>query len=248
MCLRRSSSYAALLLVVLACRVQFASGQESINMPGVENSVGFLTSGTSIEPRTTSESSPMIHRSLGDWTFMFHANAFLVDIQQSGPRGRDKLFSTNWLMPMVTRQFGRQTLTFRTMLSLEPATITKGRYPLLLQTGETAYGISIVDGQHPHDFLIELTGRYDFRVAERTQVFVYGGPIGEAALGPPGFSHRASASENPVAVLGHHQQDATHIATNVITVGFAKGPLQIEASTFHGREPDENRWNLNTGK
>jgi hypothetical protein len=248
MCHRRSNRYAALILVFVACLVQLASGQQSINMPGVENSAGFLTSGTSIEPRTTSESSPMIHRSLGNWTFMFHANAFLADIQQSGPRGHDKLFSTNWLMPMVTRQFGRQTLTFRTMLSLEPATITKRRYPLLLQTGETAYGTSIIDGQHPHDFLMELTGRYDFKVTDGSQVFVYGGPVGEAALGPPGFPHRASASENPVAVFGHHQQDATHIATNVITLGFTQGPLQVEASTFHGREPDENRWNFNRGK
>ena len=115
MCHRRSSRYAALVLLFVACGVQLAFGQQSINMPGVENSVGFLTTGTSIEPRTTSESSPMIHRSLGDWTFMFHANAFLADIQQSGPRGHDKLFSTNWLMPMVTRQLGRQTLTLRTM-------------------------------------------------------------------------------------------------------------------------------------
>src|SRR5262249_25164666 len=124
---------------------QSASGQ-SANMPGVENSVGFLASGTSIEPRTTSESSAMIHTSLGNWTLMFHANAFLADIQQSGPRGRDKLFSANWLMPMVTRQFGRQTLSFRAMLSLEPATVTKRQYPLLFQTGETAYGLSIIDG------------------------------------------------------------------------------------------------------
>src|SRR5215813_9068278 len=121
MCLRRSSSYAALLLVVLACRVQFASGQESINMPGVENSVGFLSSGTSVEPRTTSESSPMIHKPLGNWTFMFHANAFAVDVQQTGLRGRDKFFASNWLMPALSREFGRQSVALRTMLSLEPA-------------------------------------------------------------------------------------------------------------------------------
>src|SRR6185436_6789131 len=79
--------------------------QTPANMPGVENSVGYIASGTSIEPRTTSESSPMLHGSLGNWTFMFHANAFLADIQQTGPKGKDRLFSTNWLMPMVTRQF-----------------------------------------------------------------------------------------------------------------------------------------------
>src|SRR5436190_19952047 len=92
-----------------------------MNMPGMaamEKPVGFLSSGTSVEPRVTSESASMIHKSLGSWTLMFHANVFLVDTQQSGPRGKDKLFSVNWLMPMVSRDFGRQTLTFRTMFSL----------------------------------------------------------------------------------------------------------------------------------
>jgi hypothetical protein len=222
--------------------------QEPVNMPGVENSVGYLASGTSIEPRTTSESQSMIHTSLGNWTAMFHANAFLSDIRQTGPRGGDKLFSTNWFMPMLTRQFGRNTLTFRTMLSLEPATVTKRMYPLLFQTGESAFGLSIVNGQHPHDFIMELSGRYDFRLSDHAQAFIYGGPAGEVALGPTGFPHRASSSENPVAAIGHHQEDSTHIATNVVTLGLTGGPVQIEASTFHGQEPDENRWNFNTGR
>ena len=52
--------------------------QEPVNMPGVENSVGYLASGTSIEPRTTSESESMIHTSLGNWSAMFHANAAIT--------------------------------------------------------------------------------------------------------------------------------------------------------------------------
>jgi hypothetical protein len=50
-----------------------------------------------------------------------------------------------------------------------------------------------------------------------------------------------------VAVLGHHQEDSTHVSDNVITAGFAGGPVQLEASTFHGREPNENRWNIDGG-
>src|SRR5436190_500598 len=244
---RRPGSLPALLTTCLWLAGTIVPGRAQMNMPGVENSVGFQASATSIEPLTTSESSSMLHRSLGNWTLMFHANAFVADIQQSGPRGRDKLFSTNWLMPMLIRQFGRQTLSVRTMLSFEPATISKRQYPLLLQTGESAYGLSIVDGQHPHDFVMELAGRYDFKLAEHSQVFAYGGPVGEPALGPTGFPHRSSASENPIAVLGHHGQDSTHIATNVVTLGFIQGPMQLEASTFHGREPNENRWNIDTG-
>src|SRR3989441_4777897 len=222
-----------------------------MTMPGMaamENSVGFLSSGTSVEPKNTSESAPMIHTSLGKWTFMFHANAFLADTQQSGPRGGDKLFSVNWLRRMVSRDFGRQTVTFRTMVSLEPATVTQRRYPELFQAGETAFGLPIVDGQHPHDLFMELAGRYDFRLSEKTRLFVYGGPIGGPPLGPTAYPHRASASENPLAILGHHQEDSTHISNSVITIGFAGGPIQLEASTFHGREPNENRWNIDKGK
>src|SRR2546425_3261691 len=87
-----------------------------MTMPGIaamENSVGFLSSGTSVEPKNTSESAPMIHTSLGKWTFMFHANAFLAGTQQSGPRGGDKLFSVNWLMPMVPNGLNRNSTLFR---------------------------------------------------------------------------------------------------------------------------------------
>ena len=241
-------TYLAILWIALAWRGNVAFAQESMSMPGVENSVGYLASGTSILPKSTSESSPMIHRTLGNWTLMLHANAMLVDVQQSGPRGEDKFFSSNWVMPMLKRESGRHSLTLRTMLSLEPATITRRRYPLLFQTGETAFGLSIINGQHPHDLIMELAGRYDFAVGERSQIFLYGGPVAEAALGPTPLPHRASASENPLAVLGHHQQDSTHIAANVITVGMSARFVQLEASTFHGREPNENRWNIDAGK
>ena len=227
---------------------QVSLAGQSMSMPGVENSVGYQSSGTSIEPTVTSESAPMIHRSLGNWTVMFHANAFMVSLQQKGNRGTDKVFSTNWVMPMAVRQFGRHSLMFRTMLSAEPATVTNRKYPLLFQTGETAYGLSIIDAQHPHDFVMELAAKYDFKIGERSQLFVYGGPVGEPALGPAAFPHRSSASENPLAVLGHHSQDSTHLSNNVITLGMTAGPVQLEASTFHGREPNENRWNIDKGK
>src|SRR6185436_16657079 len=48
--------------------------------------------------------------------------------------------------------------------------------------------------------------------------------------------------------LGHHTQDSTHVSNDVITLGFSGGPLQLEASTFRGREPNENRWNIDQGK
>jgi hypothetical protein len=105
-----------------------------------------------------------------------------------------------------------------------------------------------VDGQHPHDFFMEIAAMYDYRVSEKTLLSVYAAPIGDPALGPPAYPHRASASEDPMAPLGHHLQDSTHIADDVITVGLTHGFLRLEASGFHGREPDEYRWNIYDGK
>src|SRR5438034_9290959 len=242
--MKRQSASLLLWALLIAARQAHA---QTMDMQGVENTAGLISSGTSIEPKTTSEFSPMVHRPLGNWTLMFHANAFVASIQQSGPRGKDKLFSTNWFMPMLSRELGRHVIAFHPMLSLEPATVTKRRYPELFQLGETAYGLPIVDGQHPHELLMEIAGRYDFKLNEKAQLFIYGGPLGEPALGPTAYPHRASASENPVAALGHHQEDSTHLSLSVITLGFVQGPVQLEASTFHGQEPDEHRWNIDTG-
>ncbi|HXO37092.1 MAG TPA: hypothetical protein VN872_00560, partial [Candidatus Acidoferrum sp.] len=107
--------------------------QDMPDMPGMQHGsahdqpVTFIdeilhhdTAGTSAQPNSTNE--PMIMRVRGKWMFMFHGNAFLNALQQSGPRGYDKVFSTNWFMPMAQRQIGRGELTLRTMISLEPAT------------------------------------------------------------------------------------------------------------------------------
>jgi hypothetical protein len=135
----------------------------------------------------------------------------------------------------------------RAMVSLDPLTITQRSYPLLFQSGETAFGRPLTDAQHPHDALMELSVQYVRPVGERSLFTAYYAPVGDAALGPVAFPHRASAMELPQAALGHHWQDATHIASNVATVGFNYGGLRIEASGFSGREPDENRWNIDWG-
>ena len=203
------------------------------------------TGGTGVEPNSTP--FDMLMGSRDGWTFMFHGVAFLNYTQATGPRGQDKVFSTNWIMPMAQRQVGRGLLTLRTMLSFEPATVTKRQYPLLFQQGETAFGKAIVDGQHPHNFFMELAAIYDYRIGERTLLSFYAAPVGDPALGPVAFPHRESASEDPVAPLGHHLQDSTHISDDVITVGVTHGNFRLEASGFHGREPDEYRWDIDSG-
>ncbi len=203
------------------------------------------TAGTSAQPNSINE--PMIMRVWGKWMLMFHGTAFLNALQQSGPRGYDKAFSTNWFMPMAQRQIGRSQLTLRTMFSLESATVTERFYPLLFQQGETAFGKPINDGQHPHDFFMELAALYDLPLGHNALLSFYAAPVGDPAMGPSAYAHRASASENPVATLGHHLQDSTHIADDVVTGGLAYKNARIEVSGFHGREPDEFRWDIDSG-
>ena len=149
---------------------------------------------------------------------------------------------------MAQHRFGPGLFTIQTMLSLEPATVTDQRYPLLFQQGETAYGVPIADGQHPHNFFMELAVHYDLKLGERTLLSFYAAPVGDPALGPPAYPHRASALEDPVGTLGHHQEDSTHISDDVVTLGIAYRIVRIEASGFHGREPDEFRWDIDRGK
>ena len=204
------------------------------------------TSGTSIEPASTPV--PMLMTQRGSWRLMLHANIFAADTQQQADseRNRDAFFSTNWIMPMAQHQLGMNgkggELTVRAMFSLEPATVGDRNYPELFQQGETAFGAPIVDGQHPHDFIMELAALYDLPLSHNTLLSLYAAPVGDPAIGPTAYPHRQSASEDPIAALGHHQEDSTHIAFNVVTGGLTYRWARIELSGFHGGEPDEHRW------
>src|SRR5207237_10932632 len=75
---------------------------------------------------------------------------------------------------------------------------------------------------------------------------LYLAPSGEPALGPPAFMHRASAADNPAAPITHHWLDSTHISFGVATLGATYDKFQLEGSYFNGREPDEDRWDIDT--
>jgi hypothetical protein len=211
----------------------------------IEQILAHGTAGTSAVPGSTP--SYMLMAQHGPWMLMFHGDAFINSQQQTGPRGGDKVFGTSWFMPMAQRSLGPGTFTARLMLSLDPATITNRRYPELFQIGETAYGNPIVDGQHPHNFFMELALLYDIKLGENALLSFYAAPVGDPALGPEAFHHRASAGEDPLAPLGHHLQDSTHISDDVLTIGLTYKILRVEASAFHGGEPDEYRWDIDTG-
>jgi hypothetical protein len=212
----------------------------------IEAQLNHLSSGTTVEPASIPMYRMMGHH--GAWMWMLHGEAFVTELQQqaaqtrNGRRGGDKVFSTNWIMPMAMRRVGPGQLTLRAMFSLEPATVSDRQYPVLFQQGETAFGSPIVDGQHPHNFFMEVAALYDIRLGEHSLLSFYAAPIGDPAIGPSAYPHRMSASENPLAALGHHQEDSTHIAYNVVTAAATWRWFRVEGSGFHGGEPSEGRW------
>lgn len=203
-------------------------------------------SGTSWQP----ESSP--HAGLlfeaGGWNGAFHAMARGVYTHQGGDLGDDDVYGTNMFRLTAQRPTSGGRFGLRATLSLEPATIGKEGYPLLLQTGETADGQEpLINRQHPQDLLMELAASYSVDFADDGSLFAYFGFPGEPAVGPPSFMHRFSAMENPEAPIGHHWLDSTHVSFGVATVGLAKGDFKLDASLFNGHEPDEHRYDIETG-
>ena len=203
------------------------------------------SSGTAVQP--SAWPMPMVMTGIGRWNLMWMGQAFLVDTQQTGPLGHDKFYSSNWGMLGAMHRLGGGGILLRAMLSLEPATVTERRYPLLFQTGETAYGAPITNAQHPHNFFMEISAQYSHSLGESATAALYYGIVGDPALGPVAYPHRASAMEIPQATLGHHWQDSTHIATNVLTGVLAFPLVRFEASGFYGTEPGENRWTIDFG-
>ena len=203
-------------------------------------------SGTAWQPEAAQHQG--VHVMRGNWMLMFHGVVDLVFDHQGGPRGDQQFYSSNMLMGMAQRPLGPGTLGFRSMVSAEPATIGANGYPLLLQTGETSDGHTpLIDHQHPHDLFMELAGTYSVARGNRS-AFVYAGLPGEPALGPPAFMHRFSALNLPEAPITHHWLDSTHITYGVLTVGAVADRVKVEASAFRGREPDQDRWNIESPK
>lgn len=218
-----------------------AMSNMSMMTPG-QNTLAVDGSGTSWLPAST----PMVgwHVMAGDWMLMWHGNVNFVQDQQGGKRGDSKGFSESMLMLMAERPFAKGTLGIHTMVSLDPL-MGKSGYPLLLQTGETANGITpLIDRQHPHDFWMELAAVYTQALDAQQSVSTYIAYPGEPALGPPTFMHRLSGMVLPEAPITHHWLDATHVCFGVVTLGYSFNNLKLEGSVFNGREPDQNRWSM----
>ncbi|HWA83387.1 MAG TPA: FixH family protein [Fimbriimonadaceae bacterium] len=199
------------------------------------------SSGTSWIP----ESSPMYMKMLPKaGAFDLSLMGFLTfnESDAGGKRGDSRFYSNSMIMLMGSERAGGGTFGFSLMGSLDPVFNGEYGYPDLFQTGETAHGNRLTDYQHPHDLLDEVTVSYRHAVGKSLHSFVYGGPVGEPALGGPTFMHRPSGMDIPEAPISHHWFDSTHISWGVATLGIGGESWQVEASAFNGHEPNENRY------
>ena len=201
-----------------------------------------VSSGTDWQPAVTPDSSWM--KPVHGWDLMAHGVVFVGYNQQGGPRGAGKAESVNWLMLMEQHRLGKGTILFREMFSAESLTSPHPGFPELFQTGETYHGAPLVDHQHPHNVFAELSLYYTRPISDRLTWLFYGGPVGDPALGPVAFMHRASSAELPLAPLSHHLQDSTHTSFGVVTTGVIVDRFKVEASLFNGREPGEKRYGI----
>ncbi len=203
------------------------------------------SSGTAWQPDA---SEPMALMTMsGDWTLMAHGVLNLVYDHQSGARGDEKTFASGMLMGMARRPLGQGTLQLKAMVSPDPLMGPSG-YPLLLASGETANGRDrLIDRQHPHDFFMELSASASQNIGPKSGVFLYAGLPGEPAFGPPAFMHREAILDSPEAPISHHGPDSTHISFGVLTAGLVLNQIKLEVSRFNGREPDQHRWDIETG-
>ncbi|MGQ3039607.1 MAG: hypothetical protein ACT6TH_13240 [Brevundimonas sp.] len=200
-------------------------------------------SGTSWQPDLSRHGG--LHWNRSEWSFMSHAQINLVHDWQNGLRGDDKTFVSGMIMGSARRDFADgSTLNLRAMLSPDPLMGKEG-FPLLLAAGETADGVTpLVDRQHPHELVMELSASYSRRLTDNDSVFAYIGLPGEPAFGPPAFMHRMSAMDSPEAPITHHWLDSTHIVFGVATLGWVHDGFKLESSAFRGREPDQDRYDI----
>ena len=241
-------SIAASALFSLLLGVPARAAQEHLNVhpdmrPGV---LGEPRSRESSGTAWLPDASPMhaLHGTAGTWELMLHGVLYVHWLDDGGDRGREQFGSTNWVMGMARHTVLGGEATVRAMLSADPLTADECGYPDLLATGELCDDDRLHDRQHPHDVFMELAGVYERALSKDVALQLYGGPVGEPALGPVAFPHRISSFPNAIAPIGHHWLDSTHIAFGVATAGLYGRRWKAEASLFNGREPDAERYDL----
>ncbi len=179
-----------------------------------------------------------------------HGNAFGVQTSESGPRGRHAFSAPDMFMADLGSSTGNHYFNLDLMGTAEKWTFPTLGNPELLQIGErNAQGAPFIDAQHPHSSpIMGLTLSDTISLSDMNSLKVSIAPRGESGDGPVAFMHRSTGEVNPDAPLGHHLgQDAGHISSTVIAGSLGLGVNRIEASTFHGAEPEPTKVDLPLG-
>jgi hypothetical protein len=187
-----------------------------------------------------SAGSRVVRGTLGGWSLMATGSAFLLYDRQSTPRGDTQFGWTDWEMLMADRPVAAGRLQLRAMTSVEALSLGAHGYPLLLQTGGTDGNSVLHDRQHAQSLPMELAVAHEQPMGA-ILTSLYAGAVGEPALGPAAYMHRASAQHDPLAPIGHHWQDATHQSFGVATAGVSAHGVKLEGSAFNAREPGDDR-------
>jgi hypothetical protein len=228
---------AAALLTAAPALGESLEGPAGLQLPAARS-----PSGTAWQPDAAATRG--VQLGAGDWQALLGGAASFGLDDQLGDRGGRRGVSTSWLMAMAQHDLlGGQTQV-RAMLSLEPLTVADAGYPLLLQSGGFHQGTRLHDRQHPHDFFMEASLTYRRPLSDWLGAELYLAPVGEPALGPPAYMHRASAEGDPLPPISYQWQDSTHVTSGVATAALYTREVKLEASWFNGREPDEDRWDL----
>lgn len=200
----------------------------------------------------TGNCSPMAMAGMPMKMWMVHGNAFLVQPKEEGPRGRNQFYSPNMLNADIGTTVGDlQYINLNLMLTFEKWTFPDAGAPLLLQIGEEREnGQPYIDGQHPHSSpIMGLTISDTVSLGGKDHFKIYFSPRGQATDGPIFFMHRMTGMLNPDAPLGHHiGQDVSHISSTVIGTSLRVYKFTLEASAFHGEEPEPTKTDLPLGK
>ncbi len=178
-----------------------------------------------------------------------HLKGFVDRNVAEGPRARTDYSSNNMLMLGLGGGLGeRQFLQLDATLNAEQGSFPiEGRPQLLQQGGVNRHGRAYVDAAAPHPSpFSELMFSDKIRLGPRSYFQFRVGPRGDGGYGPLSYQHRPSASENPDAPLGHGMgQDSGHVTDSIVGAGLKLRGTWLEATAFHGREPDPARTTLN---
>jgi hypothetical protein len=181
------------------------------------------------------------------WEWRLDGSAFFgINHQSREFKDFTTVESQNWFMGTGERPAGPGRINLFSMISLEPFTMQDIGSPQVFQTGETFDHLPLIDYQHPHDLISALGASYA-RPVRTWMLTATASVVGSPALGPTPFMHRPSAAENPQAPLSHHQLDSTHATPGVLSLALGRGAVALETSWFHGREPDEDRTDIDLG-